>query len=199
MSMFWDERYSNSEYVYGVLPNELFKVQLAKLKPGRLLQLGEGEGRNAVYAAKQGWLVDAVDSSKQAKTKALNLAKENSVSINYNVESLEDFTPEKAVYDAVGIIFVHMEYELSKKVHELAIEALKPGGKIILQVFEKEQLGRTSGGPKILDQLYNIDDIRRNFHPLFTEILRKEEVMLSEGEFHSGVGVVISFVGVKQA
>jgi 2-polyprenyl-3-methyl-5-hydroxy-6-metoxy-1,4-benzoquinol methylase len=199
MNMFWDERYSDSEYVYGVQPNEFFKAQLAKLKSGRLLQLGEGEGRNAVYAAKQGWLVDAVDSSKQAKTKALSLAEENNVSINYNVEPLEDFVPQKAEYDAVGIIFVHLEFDLSKKVHARAIEALKPGGKIILQVFEKEQLGRTSGGPKTLDQLYTLDDIRNNFESLTTEILHKEVIMLSEGKFHSGEGVVISFVGVKQA
>jgi 2-polyprenyl-3-methyl-5-hydroxy-6-metoxy-1,4-benzoquinol methylase len=198
MSKFWDERYSKKEYVYGILPNEFFKTQLNKLKPGKLLLLAEGEGRNAVYAAKSGWLVDATDSSEQAKIKALGLAKENGVSINYQVKSLDEFIPEKSAYDAVGIIFVHQEYELSKIFHARAVEALKPGGKIILQVFHKEQFGRTSGGPKTPDQLYTLDDIKNNFKSLFTEILSKDFIDLSEGEFHSGEGVVINFTGVRQ-
>jgi 2-polyprenyl-3-methyl-5-hydroxy-6-metoxy-1,4-benzoquinol methylase len=197
MSKFWDDRYSDKEYVYGILPNDFFKEQLDKLKPGRLLQLGEGEGRNAVYAAKKGWQVDAVDSSEPARVKALDLAKKYDVSINYRIQSLKDFKPEQSAYDAVGIIFVHMEYELSRIVHSYAIEALKPGGKIILQVFDKEQLGRTSGGPKTLEQLYTLSDIKNNFKSLGTEILERKTISLSEGKFHSGEGIVISYTGKK--
>ena len=197
MSKFWDERYSNKEYIYGVLPNEFFRTHLSVLKPGKLLLLAEGEGRNAVYAAKQGWEVDAVDSSQQARIKALKLAEENNVKINYQVNSLEDFIPKLSAYDAVGIIFVHQGYQVSKIFHSRAVEALKPGGKIILQVFEKEQLGRKSGGPSDIDLLYSLDDIKNNFHSLNAEILSKEKLVLFEGEFHSGEGIVINFVGIK--
>jgi len=196
MSKFWDERYNIKEYLYGILPNEFFKTQISKLKAGKLLLLAEGEGRNAVYAAKQGWMVDAVDSSQQAKIKALKLADENNVTINYKVESLEDFKTVQSEYDAVGIIFVHLDNQSSKTVHARAIEALKPGGKIILQVFEKDQLGRKSGGPNDLELLYSLDDIKSNFNSLFTEILSKEIIFLAEG-FHSGEGIVINFVGIK--
>ena len=79
MKNFWDERYSNKEFVYGTLPNQFFKDQLDKLKPGKILMVGEGEGRNAVYAAKLGWQVDAIDSSNVAKEKAAKLAELNKV------------------------------------------------------------------------------------------------------------------------
>jgi len=89
---FWDERYSSIEFVYGTEPNIFFKDELDKLKTGNILLLGEGEGRNAVYAAAQGWKVDAVDFSTIAKEKALKLANENNVKINYDVASLADYT-----------------------------------------------------------------------------------------------------------
>ena len=82
---FWDERYSSIEFVYGTEPNIFFKDELDKLNTGNILLPGEGEGRNAVYAAVKGWNVDAVDFSIIAKEKALNLAEENSVSINYEI------------------------------------------------------------------------------------------------------------------
>jgi cyclopropane fatty-acyl-phospholipid synthase-like methyltransferase len=197
MGNFWDERYSDKEYVYGTKPNEFFKAQLDRLNPGKLLLIGEGEGRNAVYAAEQGWIVDAVDSSQQARIKALNLAEQKKTAINYEVASLQDYIPGSFLYDAIGIIFVHMGEELSRIVHGRTIEALKPGGRIIMQVFEKEQSGKTSGGPQSLEQLYSLDDIKNNFEALTVEILSREIIILSEGEFHSGESVVINFVGVK--
>ncbi|MCL5030334.1 MAG: methyltransferase domain-containing protein [Bacteroidetes bacterium] len=197
MSKFWDERYSQEEYVYGIQPNAFFKEQLDKLNPGKILMFGEGEGRNAVYAAKNGWKVDAVDFSEEGKKKALRLAERNHVSINYSVKSFEEFIPEKDFYDAVGIIFIHLDFNLSQLVHSRAIDALKPGGKIILEVFEKDQLGKASGGPQEISKLYRLENIRTNFAALHSEIFQKETELLSEGEFHSGEGVVIKFVGIK--
>ena len=70
----WGERYSSAEYVYVKLSNQFFKQQLDKLAPGFLLLPAEGEGRNAVYAASRGWRVEAMDSSTEARMKALALA-----------------------------------------------------------------------------------------------------------------------------
>ena len=76
---FWNSRYSNEQYSYGTEPNQFFKSYLDNLKPGKALFLGEGEGRNSVYAAKLKWNVDAVDFSDSAKDKAINLANNNNV------------------------------------------------------------------------------------------------------------------------
>ena len=197
MNEFWNTRYSQEEYVYGTNPNIFFKEQIDKLEPGRLLMLGEGEGRNAVYAAKRGWHVDAVDFSEEAKKKALLLAEKNSISINYTLSSFEDYIFQKSFYDAVGLIFIHLNRDLSKRVHAKCIDALKSGGKIILEAFEKEQLEYKSGGPQNPDLLYTVEDIQTNFKVLKTEHLIKQIVNINEGSYHSGEAVVIKYTGIK--
>ncbi|HEY6906309.1 MAG TPA: class I SAM-dependent methyltransferase, partial [Ignavibacteriaceae bacterium] len=148
MNDFWDNRYSSEEYIYGTAPNEYFKSEINKLSPGRLLTLAEGEGRNGVYAASLGWEVDAVDFSSVAREKALKLASEKKLKINYTVSDLSEFYPPLNTYDVVSIIFMHLNPDLAVTVHKRAIGALKQGGKIIMEVYDKEQLGKKSGGPQ---------------------------------------------------
>ena len=92
MHSFWDSRYNTDQFVYGKEPNRFFASELDKLPAGRLLLPGEGEGRNAVYAAKMGWEVDAFDQSRIGSEKALGFALEQGVHINYQVCDLEGFT-----------------------------------------------------------------------------------------------------------
>ncbi|MEG8946524.1 class I SAM-dependent methyltransferase [Rosettibacter firmus] len=197
MKDFWNSRYSQTEYIYGKEPNEFLKIELQKVKPGKILFIGEGEGRNAVYAAKLGWEVDAVDFSEEAKNKALQLAKENNVIINYTTKDLADFTPKTNYYDAAGIFYLHLNEDLRKSVNKKIIEALKPNGKVILEVFEKEQIKYNSGGPKDESLLYSLEDITEDFIELDFEIFAKEKISLNEGSAHQGEAVVIRFVGIK--
>ena len=121
----WNERFSTEEYIYGKNPNKFFKKQIDKLKPGRLLLLGEGEGRNSVYAAIKGWEVDAVDFSQTAKEKALKLAKKNNANINYTISNLADFIPGKNFYDVIGLIFIHLKPDSRKVVHKRIANSFK--------------------------------------------------------------------------
>ena len=73
----WDQRYSEQPYAYGTAPNAFVKASLDTQKPGKILFAAEGEGRNAVYAAQQGWEVEAFDLSAAGRDKALALAKQN--------------------------------------------------------------------------------------------------------------------------
>ncbi|QQS35227.1 MAG: class I SAM-dependent methyltransferase [Ignavibacteriales bacterium] len=196
-SEFWNQRFGAEEYTYGTEPNIFFKESIDKLSPGKILLIGEGEGRNAVYAAKLGWEVDAVDFSTSAKFKAMKLAEQNNVKINYMISALDEFIPTKNYYDAVGIIFVHLSPSLRVKVNQQLINCLKPGGKILMEVFSKEQLGKTTGGPQDISMLYSIDDINKSFPDLKTILLKEETVYLSEGKHHSGEGSVVRFIGQK--
>lgn len=195
---FWNERYSSDEYVYGESPNLFFKEEIDKISlPGKLLLPGEGEGRNAVYAAKLGWQVDAFDQSVNAQRKALSLAKKNEVNINYSVVDLNKFVPLKNYYNAVAIIFVHFSSEYRIAFHNKIINSLKPSGIIILELFSKEQFGKTSGGPQDLKMLYSIDEIRKDFSCLKAIFLKEETIDVNEGEKHKGEARVIRFVGEK--
>ena len=195
---FWNERYSSKEYVYGENPNHFLKEQLEKITvPGKLLLPGEGEGRNAVYAAKLGWEVDGYDQSTAGKLKAIKLADKNNVKINYQIADLLEFTSSKDKYDVIAIIYVHLNTKLRKAFNEKIIEALKPGGKIILELFSKEQLGKSSGGPQDLEMLYSLNEIKKDFSSLKSIILKEETINIEEGEKHSGEANVVRFVGEK--
>ncbi|HEX2963240.1 MAG TPA: class I SAM-dependent methyltransferase [Ignavibacteriales bacterium] len=194
----WNERFSEEGYAYGKEPNAFFREEIDKLKPGRLLLVAEGEGRNAVYAARQGWQVDCFDYSEAAKEKALKLAKENNTTINYTVQDLESFSPKEDYYDAAGIIYMHLPEELRAEVNRKIISSLKAGGKLILEVFEKDQIEKSSGGPKDTELLYSLEDIVNEFTDLDFQQLSKEVIELSEGKYHQGEAVVIRFTGTKE-
>jgi SAM-dependent methyltransferase len=193
----WDERFSSEEYIYGTDPNVFLKEQLVKLSPGKLLMLGEGEGRNAVYAAKMKWQVDAVDFSDQACIKALKLAATEKVKLNYTISDLINYKPKKNYYDAIGIIFIHLDKTEVEKIFASAKEALIKGGIVICEVFSKKQLGKTSGGPKVSDLLYSPDEIANMFKGLETIYLEECSVILDEGILHHGEANVIRYVGKK--
>lgn len=198
MSEFWNKRYSDQQYIYGKEPNQFLRGELSKITPGKILFLGEGEGRNAVYAATLGWDVDAVDYSEAGKYKAEKLAAENVVRINYLVEDLSTFSPKQNYYDAIVLIYLHLEEELRERVSKKVIEVAKPGGKIILEVFEKEQIKNNSGGPKNAGLLYSLQDVVEDFIDLEFEKLSKDNIVLNEGEGHQGKAAVIRFVGIKK-
>ena len=197
MNEFWDNRYSSEEFVYGTEPNEFFKSEINRISPGRLLTLAAGEGRNGIYAASLGWIVDAVDFSSMARNKALKLASQKNIEINYITADLKDFEPDNCSYDVVSMIFMHLNPEVSGNVHKRAVNALRPGGRVILEVYAKEQLGKSSGGPQNIEMLYSIEDINQNFAGLKTLNLKKEVIHLNESRHHSGEAVVIRFVGEK--
>ena len=193
----WDKRYSEEQFAYGNRPNEFFKEQIEKIKPGTALFLGEGEGRNSVYAATLGWQVDAVDFSTSAKEKALRLAEENKVKINYTVADLESYQFLKSKYDVVVMIFLHLPKELNIKIFSNAISALKSGGKLIIETFSKNQINNSSGGPKDPELLFSEEELSKLTQGLNRILFESKTIILDEGLYHKGKADVIRFVGEK--
>lgn len=196
MEDFWNERYAKDEFIYGTEPNEYFKQEIDALLPGQLLLPAEGEGRNAVYAASQGWEVTAFDMSIKGQEKALRLAKLKGVDISYEVLGVQEFKSHKQ-FDAIGLSYAHFPITIRKQAHRHLLQFLKVGGYVIFEAFAKAQLGKTSGGPKNKDMLFSIEEIKDEFHPLEFKILQELTIELSEGNHHKGEAEVIRFVGVK--
>ncbi len=203
MENLWDTRFGQKEYAYGTLPNAFFKsaVDTYNLK-GKLLLPAEGEGRNAVYAAKKGLDVYAFDTSIEGKKKAIKLAKETNVTINYEVGDFYGLELLKEKFDAVVLIFAHFTADIVSDYHKRIAELLKPNGMVILEGFSKnhvefQKINPKAGGPKNLDMLFSKGTITRDF-PNFEIIkLEEEEVELAEGIFHQGKAKVIRFIGRK--
>ena len=197
MEPFWDKRYATSQFVYGQEPNRFFATALSKLNPGRILLPGEGEGRNAVYAAREGWKVDAFDQSRVGREKALAFASSLGVQIQYRACPLDEFPFQANHYHVVGLTFFHSPGSERTYLHEQIVNTLLPGGTVILEAFHKEQLGRNTGGPQSLDYLFDEEMLLSDFTGLTPVLLEKKLVLLNEGPFHQGEAAVIRFTGVK--
>ncbi|NVJ62609.1 MAG: class I SAM-dependent methyltransferase [Flavobacteriaceae bacterium] len=202
MKSFWNQRYSQDEFAYGKEPNAFFKNELDKLQPGKLFLAAEGEGRNAVYAAQKGWEVVCYDFSEEAQKKALKLADEKGVTIDYRLASLADINFDKAEFDAVGIVFVQLPEVIRRKNFQKISSFLKSGGTMILEAFSKSHIedqreNPTVGGPKNIDQLYQLDSIKKDFENFEIEIATEVQTNLEEGIYHRGKSSVVRFVGRK--
>ena len=195
---FWNERYNQKDYLYGLQPNIFFKSQIIKFSPGNLFLPGDGDGRNSVYAASLGWKVDTVDFSTVAIEKAKKFANSFRVKINHNEADLSSYNPKINYYNAAGIIFVHLPPSIRKNFHTKLINSLAPNGTLIVEVFEKKQLGKTSGGPQSEEMLYSITELENDFKDLQTKYLKEELVELNESKKHSGEANVIRYVGIKK-
>ncbi len=197
MENIWDKRYSDTKYIYGIEPNTFFKNWLDKQKPSEILFPAEGEGRNAVYAAMQGWNVTAFDSSKEGKKKALLLAKEYNTEVLYEVVDAEIYTPNKK-FDAIVLIFAHFPPNLRNLIHKNMLSFLKPGGHLVLESFSKDQLKYGTGGPKNEALLYSINELKSDFSDLETLRMKKLVRFLNEGIFHQGESDVIQLIAKKR-
>ena len=198
----WNERYSSEEFVYGEAPNNYLRVQLSKIPVGKILFPAEGEGRNAIYAAKVGWRVSAFDISSEGKIKALKLAENNQVSIDYQVGELETLHYEPEQFDAMALIYAHFPANIKSHYHKILNKLLKINGVIIFEAFSKKHLDYVTanekvGGPKDIDSLFSIDEIIGDFPNYEFIQLKEEEIELNEGILHNGTGSVIRFVGRK--
>lgn len=197
MKEFWDQRYNTEEYVYGKEPNEFFRENIVRLKPGKLFLPGEGEGRNAVFAATLGWEVTAYDYSTQGKKKAENLAKQNHVKIDYRIATHEEFEADRGSFDCIALIYAHPEPGQRTKVHRKLAGLLKPGGILIFEGFSKEQIYNNTGGPRNVDMLFSEEDLKNDFIGFIELEIIKTEIDLREGGFHQGVASVIRITGIK--
>lgn len=198
---FWNERYSAESYAYGTEPNRFFREKLDEYNlQGRVLFPAEGEGRNAVWAAQQGIEAVAFDISNEGRNKALQLAGQKGVNIQYEVGDFLQM--DLGTFDAIVLIYAHFPQPLRTQLHARFVEALRPGGLIILEAFSINNLpyrekNPSIGGPPVPEMLFSLEDISREFNDLEALELEEKEVELSEGQFHIGTGKVIRYVGRK--
>ena len=197
MRTFWDERFDRDEYVYGTEPNE-FAAETARYIPlGKVLCLGEGEGRNAVFLAEQGYDVTAVDSSNIGLQKAQKLATESGVAITTIHADLAHYSIEPQAWQGIIATFVHVPQPLRRKIHAACVKGLAPGGALILEGFTPQQLEYSTGGPKALELLMTLDDLKAEFHGLDFRVAQQVVRYRKAGLFHTGDAAVVQILGIK--
>jgi len=191
MSDFWNSRYGRHEYAYGEKPNAFFASMLSEIPAGKILCPAEGEGRNAVYAARQGFDVYAFDPSSEGRRKALSLAERFGVQIRYSLESYETARYQDGTFDAVALVFAHMPPHKRMTWHRKMAAYLKSGGMLILEGFSKKQVDFSSGGPADIAMLFSQEELMEDFAGLNVISMEEKEVELDEGNYHQGKASVI--------
>jgi SAM-dependent methyltransferase len=200
---FWDERYKGEAFAFGTAPNAFLVAQAHHLKPGqRALAPGDGEGRNGVWLAERGLIVDTVDVSPLGAAKAKKLAQMSCVSVNVMEADLLAWDWPREAYDIVAALFVHFFDSDRPRMHRAMLDALKPGGVLILEAFRPAQIEfqktHRSGGPKTVDMLYSKDKLLEDFAGADIVLLEEATVDLDEGCRHKGLAAVIRAVVRKQ-
>ena len=193
----WDERYALEGFAFGTEPNDFLRQEAHRIPPGRVLCLGEGEGRNSVFLAEQGYEVVGVDRSQVGMDKAQDLAQERGVFIETVVTSIEDFDLNEGEWQGIISIFFHLTPELRKKVNESVTKGLAPGGILILEAYTPKQLGFGTGGPPDLERLISLDTVQKEFDGLEFLVSHEVERDVQEGRLHRGRGSVVQVVGVR--
>ena len=197
----WDARFADESYHFGTAPNAFLASQAALLRPGMTaLCVADGEGRNSVWLARQGLRVTAFDLSPVGVEKARALAASDGVAVDHRIGNILDWPWGAQAYDTVVAIFIQFATPAERAViFRGLVEALAPGGLLLLQGYTPRQLEYRTGGPPFAEHLYTEDLLREAFGALEITHLAAHDAVIHEGKGHSGMSALIDLVARKPA
>ncbi len=154
----WNRRYEGAEYVWAIEPNRFVAEQVLPLAPGRALDLGAGEGRNAVWLASRGWDATAVDFSAAGMAKADRLAVEHGVAVATVVADALTYEVGDGSWDLVLLSYLQLPTDQRLALVRRAAAGVAPGGSLLVVAHDRTNLERGVGGPQDPDVLYDVDE-----------------------------------------
>ncbi|MCX8101927.1 MAG: class I SAM-dependent methyltransferase [Geminicoccaceae bacterium] len=197
---FWDARFAGEDYWYGTAPNAWLAREAGRLRPGgAVLVPADGEGRNGVWLAGRGFRVTAVDVSARGLEKARRLAERHGVALDLERADLRSWRWPEACFDGVVAIFAHFAPEVRPILHRRMLQALVPGGLLLLEAYTPEQLRHGTGGPRDPALLYRATDLRADFVDAELLLLEEVETELAEGIGHRGRSAVVRLIARRPA
>ena len=195
----WNERYSTKEYVYGTQPNRWLEERAGSiLEGGRVLCLADGEGRNGVWLAEQGFEVTSVDLSEVGLEKARELAGERGVEIETVCADLAEWDLG-GPWDAIVSVWAHMPSADREKLHRRVVNALASGGVLILEAYRPDQLNAPGrGGPPDADKMMTVEALAAELKGLEFRALENATYEVDEGQHHQGESHVVRAEAIKR-
>jgi hypothetical protein len=193
----WNERYAQSRFRYGTEPNAFLREVAARIPPGPVMCLADGEGRNGVFLAQQKHHVLSVDFSRTGLGKARQLARERGVWIATLVADLAVLEIAPASWSGIVSIWAHVPEITRRLVHRAVAAGLRPGGAFVLEAYTPRQLARGTGGPTDPTRLMTLDGLREELKGLHFGIGREIVREIHEGDLHEGPSEVVQVLAFK--
>jgi SAM-dependent methyltransferase len=188
---YWDYRFSEPGFAYGEEPNDFLRASCQDMQPCEALTLCEGEGRNAVYLARLGFRVTAVDYSEVGLAKAQALAVHHGVTIHTIRADITDFDPGIDRWDLVVAIFAQPPAPTRQRLYRQLQHCLRPGGAFVLEA--KADIGATGA-----DQYPGVAILQEEIAPLSVAFQHEGERQLNEGRYHAGVQRTAQLLAFKR-
>lgn len=192
----WNRRFAVDDFLFGTEPNAWLREHASVWSAGdRVLCVADGEGRNSVWLARRGLIVDAFDIAEVGVAKARRFAAEQGATVNFAVADCDGYPWPQAAYDGVAAIFVQFaDPAMRERLFANIVRSLKPGATLVLQGYTPKQLDYRTGGPPFVSHLYTEALLREAFAGLDVLELREYEAELAEGSGHRGHSALIGLV-----
>jgi ubiquinone/menaquinone biosynthesis C-methylase UbiE len=154
----WNAKYEAHPGLWREEPNEFVVQEVGGLEPGTALDVGAGEGRNAVWLAARGWEVTAVDFSDVAVERGRRVAEERGVSIHWVVHDALAYDPGQD-FDLILIAYLQVPHREMQEVLATATRHVTSGGTLLVIAHAKANLEGGYGGPPDAAVLYEPDEL----------------------------------------
>jgi SAM-dependent methyltransferase len=177
----WAERYAATAMVWDTTPNQFVVEACRKLPPGRALDLGAGEGRNAIWLAGRGWQVTAVDFASIAVGRISSRAALQNVAVNAIVDNALTYRPKPASLELILLSYLQLPLDQLRKVFTNVIPGLVSGGRLVIVAHDLTNLSAGYGGPQNPEVLASASEVGNvaataGLHVQRAEVLRREVI-----------------------
>lgn len=166
---FWDARYRSADALWSGKPNAQLMEQVADLTPGTALDVGSGEGADAIWLASRGWRVTATDIStvalQRAAARAATVGSEVQERITWQQEDVLSWTPPSAQFDLVSAQFLHPPEAVRGTVFARLAAAVRPGGTLLIVGHHPSDLDTRIGRPNIPGLLFTAESVATGLDP----------------------------------
>lgn len=155
----WDTRYREKSSLWSGKPNATLLAEVAGLRPGTALDVGAGEGADAIWLARQGWTVTGVDFSAVGLERAAAHASEAGVQVTWLCEDVFDWQPARHAFDLVTVHFLHLAQPERRQVYGKLADAVAPDGTLLVVAHHPSDLQTRVPRPPTPERFFTGDDL----------------------------------------
>ena len=166
---FWDARYGSAASIWSGNPNPQLVAQVADFQPGTALDVGSGEGADAIWLAEQGWHVTRIDVSmvalERAAQRAANAGQDVANRITWQQADILTWDPAPRQFDLVSAQFIHLPRSAREVVYRRLAAAVRPDGSLLIVGHHPSDLATTIRRPNLPDLFFTAEQVAAGLDP----------------------------------